>query len=69
MLDRTTVQVLAVANFPKATLVTIDPHTEDDWEILELNSEYAEATILKQILKWYSMSSGDATILMFICLL
>ena len=50
MLDRTTVQVRAVANLPKATLVTIEPHTEDDWEVLELNSEYAEAAILKQVL-------------------
>ncbi|PSS01355.1 Peroxisome biogenesis protein [Actinidia chinensis var. chinensis] len=49
MLDRTTVQVRAVANLPKATLVTIEPHTEDDWEVLELNSEYAEAAILKQV--------------------
>ncbi|XP_052201565.1 peroxisome biogenesis protein 1 isoform X2 [Diospyros lotus] len=47
--DHTSVQVRALANMPKATLVTIEPHTEDDWEILELNSEYAEAAILKQV--------------------
>lgn len=47
--DHTTVQVRAVANLPKATLVTIEPHTEDDWEVLELNSEHAEAAILNQV--------------------
>lgn len=47
--NHTTVQVRAVANLPKATLVTIEPYTEDDWEILELNSEYAEEAILKQV--------------------
>ncbi|GFZ08704.1 peroxisome 1 [Actinidia rufa] len=29
--------------------LTGEPHTEDDWEVLELNSEYAEAAILKQV--------------------
>uniref|UniRef100_A0A5B7BPC2 Peroxisomal ATPase PEX1 n=1 Tax=Davidia involucrata TaxID=16924 RepID=A0A5B7BPC2_DAVIN len=47
--DHTIVQVRAVPNLPKATLVTIEPHTEDDWEVLELNSEHAEAVILKQV--------------------
>ena len=49
MLDRTVVQVKVTPNVPKATLVTIEPHTEDDWEILELNSEHAEEAILKQV--------------------
>lgn len=47
--DHTIVQVRAVPNLPKATLVTIEPHTEDDWEVLELNAELAEASILKQV--------------------
>ncbi|KAG8378198.1 hypothetical protein BUALT_Bualt08G0112900 [Buddleja alternifolia] len=46
--DRTVVKVRVVSNLPKATLVTIEPLTEDDWEILELNSELAENVILKQ---------------------
>lgn len=50
MLNRTIVQVRAVPNVPRATLVTIEPHTEDDWEVLELNAELAEASILKQVL-------------------
>ncbi|KAK4789986.1 hypothetical protein SAY86_017290 [Trapa natans] len=33
---------------PKATLVMIEPLGEDDWEVLELNSEHAEASTLKQ---------------------
>ncbi|KAK8608231.1 hypothetical protein V6N13_023658 [Hibiscus sabdariffa] len=47
--NRTTVQVRVASNLTKATLVTIEPHTEDDWEILELNSEHAEDAILKQV--------------------
>ncbi|VFQ73984.1 unnamed protein product [Cuscuta campestris] len=43
------VRVRVVSNLPKATLVTIEPLTEDDWEILELNSELAENAILKQV--------------------
>lgn len=48
--DRTTVKVRAISNLPKATLVTVEPLTEDDWEILELNSELAESVILKQVI-------------------
>lgn len=47
--DHTTVQVRAISNVAKATLVTIEPHSEDDWEVLELNSEHAEAAILNQV--------------------
>lgn len=47
--DHTIVQVRVVSDVPKATLVTIEPLTEDDWEVLELNSEHAEAAILNQV--------------------
>ncbi|KAL3641202.1 hypothetical protein CASFOL_016170 [Castilleja foliolosa] len=47
--DHTVVKVRVVSNLPNATLVTIEPLTEDDWEILELNSELAESAILKQV--------------------
>uniref|UniRef100_A0A2N9GLD1 Peroxisomal ATPase PEX1 N-terminal C-lobe domain-containing protein n=1 Tax=Fagus sylvatica TaxID=28930 RepID=A0A2N9GLD1_FAGSY len=47
--DHTAVQVRAVSNVAKATLVTVEPHSEDDWEVLELNSEHAEAAILNQV--------------------
>ncbi|KAJ9560434.1 hypothetical protein OSB04_005594 [Centaurea solstitialis] len=47
--NNTTVQVRAIPNLPKATLVTMEPDTEDDWEVLELNAEHAEAAILKQV--------------------
>ncbi|KAG8378201.1 hypothetical protein BUALT_Bualt08G0113200 [Buddleja alternifolia] len=43
----------SASSFPsaiEATLVTIEPLTEDDWEILELNSELAETAILKQVI-------------------
>lgn len=49
------VQVKVVSNLPKATMVTIEPDTEDDWEVLELNAEHAEQAILKQVLKTISM--------------
>lgn len=42
-------RVKAAANIPKAAFVTIEPNSEDDWEILELNSELAEEAILKQV--------------------
>lgn len=47
--DHISVQVRAVSNVVNATLVTIEPHSEDDWEVLELNAELAEASILKQV--------------------
>ncbi|KAK4391024.1 Peroxisome biogenesis protein 1 [Sesamum angolense] len=47
--DRTVVRVRVVSNLPEATLVAVEPLTEDDWEILELNSELAENAILKQV--------------------
>ncbi|XP_061360347.1 peroxisomal ATPase PEX1 isoform X3 [Gastrolobium bilobum] len=47
--DHARVQVRAASNVPHASLVTIEPHTEDDWEILELNSDQAEAAILNQV--------------------
>ncbi|KAJ8541601.1 hypothetical protein K7X08_002417 [Anisodus acutangulus] len=49
LLDRTVVQVKVLSNLPKATMVTIEPDTEDDWEVLELNAEHAEQAILKQV--------------------
>ncbi|KAL4200857.1 hypothetical protein AMTRI_Chr02g213220 [Amborella trichopoda] len=49
MPNRTKVQVRAAANLPKATFAMIEPISEDDWEVMELNSEFAEETILKQV--------------------
>ncbi|XP_076917911.1 peroxisomal ATPase PEX1-like [Bidens hawaiensis] len=46
--DHATVKIRAIPNVPKAKCVTIEPDTEDDWEVLELNAEHAEAGILKQ---------------------
>ncbi|ESQ40798.1 hypothetical protein EUTSA_v10012497mg [Eutrema salsugineum] len=47
--DGTVVHVRVLSNVPKATLVTVEPETEDDWEILELNAELAESAILSQV--------------------
>nr|GMD68347.1 peroxisome biogenesis protein 1 [Ipomoea batatas] len=46
--DGTVVEVRVVSNLPKASMVTIEPDTEYDWEVMELNSELAEQAILKQ---------------------
>lgn len=48
--DRTVVTVKAAASLPKAERVVIEPNTEDDWEIMELNSEVAEGDILTQVI-------------------
>lgn len=47
--NHATVQVRAAPNVPHASLVTIEPNTEDDWEILELNADLAEGIILNQV--------------------
>ncbi|TXG48256.1 hypothetical protein EZV62_027550 [Acer yangbiense] len=47
--DHSLVQVRVVSDVPKATLVTVEPVTEDDWEVLELNSEHAETAMLSQV--------------------
>lgn len=49
MPDRTQVKVKAASNVPKAAFVSVEPNSEDDWEILELNSELAAETILIQV--------------------
>ncbi|KAK7317922.1 hypothetical protein RJT34_02550 [Clitoria ternatea] len=43
------VKVRVASNVPHASRVTVEPQTEDDWEILELNAEQAEAKILNQV--------------------
>ncbi|KAI9306558.1 P-loop containing nucleoside triphosphate hydrolase protein [Cunninghamella echinulata] len=36
-------------NIPECTSVNVEPHTEDDWEILELHAGYVEENLLSQI--------------------
>ncbi|KAI8330998.1 P-loop containing nucleoside triphosphate hydrolase protein [Chlamydoabsidia padenii] len=36
-------------NVPECTTVNVEPHTEDDWEILELHAGYVEENLLSQI--------------------
>lgn len=43
------VRIRAMTNVAEASFVTIEPDTEDDWEVLELNAELAEGDILKQV--------------------
>lgn len=48
--EGTRVKVRALPNVAEATFVTIEPNTEDDWEVMELNAELAQAAILTQVL-------------------
>jgi len=43
------IQVKVASNVRHASSVSIEPDTEDDWEILELNSQQAEDQILNQV--------------------
>eukprot|EP01018_Ginkgo_biloba_P029575 Gb_20751 [translate_table: standard] len=47
--DFTRVYLRAQADLPKATMVMLEPASEDDWEILELNADFAEEHILNQV--------------------
>ncbi|GAB2234394.1 hypothetical protein Drorol1_Dr00003645 [Drosera rotundifolia] len=47
--DGVSVVVRALPSVPKAVVVTIEPLGEDDWEVMELMAEAAEAVILKQV--------------------
>ncbi|KAK9937882.1 hypothetical protein M0R45_014649 [Rubus argutus] len=47
--DRSRVRVRALLNVAKATLITIEPSTEDVWEVMDLNSELTEASILNHV--------------------
>ncbi|KAF4377361.1 hypothetical protein F8388_013707 [Cannabis sativa] len=68
--EGTRVTVRALPNVAKATLVTIEPNTEDDWEVMELNAELAEAAILNQVRivqekMTFPLWLGGRTIIMF----
>ena len=43
------VHVKALANIAHADRVVLEPVTEDDWEILELNAGFVEDHILSQV--------------------
>uniref|UniRef100_N1QTY1 Peroxisomal ATPase PEX1 n=1 Tax=Aegilops tauschii TaxID=37682 RepID=N1QTY1_AEGTA len=47
--DNTIASLSAVSALPKAKFVSVEPISEEDWEVLELNSELAEEAILKQV--------------------
>jgi hypothetical protein len=47
--DNTKASLSAVSVLPKAKFVSVEPVSEEDWEVLELNSELAEVAILKQV--------------------
>ncbi|CAI0474536.1 unnamed protein product [Linum tenue] len=47
--DHLRVQVRVVSNVERAERVMVEPDTEDDWEVMELKAEFAEASMLSQI--------------------
>ena len=47
--DGTTAQFSVARSLAKADSVSIEPYSEDDWEILESRADLAEETILKQV--------------------
>ncbi|KAL2623219.1 hypothetical protein R1flu_003424 [Riccia fluitans] len=49
LLNGTRVRVRARSDVAEAETVVVEPATEDDWEILELNAEYLEDHILSEV--------------------
>ena len=47
-----------MSNVTEASLLTIEPLTEDDWEVIELNAESAEAAILSQVSSNFRYTDG-----------
>jgi peroxin-1 len=47
--DGARVLVRAKVEVAKAKMVTIEPASEDDWEILELNADYLEQHLLARV--------------------
>jgi peroxin-1 len=52
--DGTIAQLSVARSLAKAEAVSIEPYSEDDWEILESRAELAEETILKQVVFYIS---------------
>ena len=51
--DGATLYLRALTDVANAVSVEVEPATEDDWEILELNAGFVEDHILSQVLIWY----------------
>ena len=42
-------QVRVCNDVPKAQFVSVEPESEDDWELVELNATYVEENLLSQV--------------------
>ena len=51
-------QVRALKDVPKAATVTVEPASENDWEVVELNAGYLEQHILQQVRRAIGSSPG-----------
>jgi peroxin-1 len=61
--DGTTAQLSVARSLAKADSVSIEPYSEDDWEILESRADLAEETILKQVFFAFSFFFNMSVIL------
>ena len=43
-------QVRTLGQLPRASTVTVEPASESDWEMVELNAGFLELNILQQVL-------------------
>lgn len=55
--DGTIAQLSVARSLAKADSISIEPYSEDDWEILESRADLAEETILKQVFFVFSFFS------------
>jgi len=63
--DGTIAQLSVARSLAKADSVSIEPYSEDDWEILESRAELAEETILKQVA--FGSEKGNNQLVLFLC--
>ena len=54
--DGTIAQLSVARSLTRADSVSIEPFSEDDWEILESRADLAEETILQQVLSVFFSS-------------
>jgi peroxin-1 len=47
--EGSTVAVRPLPDVPPAVSVTVEPASEDDWEVVQLNAEYLEEQLLNQV--------------------
>jgi peroxin-1 len=54
------VALRALPEAPQAVSVTVEPASEDDWEVVQLNAEYLEEQLLNQVRRGWGRGLGWA---------